>query len=171
MKHTSRSKTPRAADERFVCENWDKPEVNITSHGRGCTPARKVSTPNGKRLIDATDLLDEAHGLLRAGYEVRLTSKRFGEAVRLMPMMAPDLVTMQVYAQALDKFRDRTLAEKRARLVRLGREVSAKEAAAYMSAKRAETPPEAGEVEVTPDSTVKCPKCGTRFRVGRRIAA
>ena len=32
----------------------------------------------------------------------------------------------------------------------------------------AETPPEA---EVMPDSTVKCPKCGARFRVGRRIAA
>ena len=27
------------------------------------------------------------------------------------------------------------------------------------------------EAEVTPDSTVKCPKCGARFRVGRRIAA
>ena len=168
MKNTSRSKTSRTAEERFVCENWDEPEVNITSHGRGCSPARKVSTPNGRRQIDATDLLDEAHGLLRAGYEVRLTSERFGEAVRLIPMMATDLVTMQVCAQAMGRFRDETLADKRARLVRLGKEVSGQAAADYMSVRRAETPPSG---EVTPDQTVKCPNCGTRFRVGRRIAA
>ena len=174
MKNTSRSKTSRTAEERFVCENWDEPEVNITSHGRGCSPARKVSTPNGRRQIDATDLLDEAHGLLRAGFEVRLTSERFGEAIRLIPMMATDLATMQVYATAMGGFRDKTLADKRARLVRLGKEVSAQAAAEYMRAKRAETPRRAEtppEAEVTPDSTVKCPKCGARFRVGRRIAA
>ena len=174
MKNTSRSKTSRTAEERFVCENWDEPEVNITSHGRGCSTARK------KRQIDATDLLDEAHGLLRAGYEVRLTSERFGEAVRLIPMMATDLATMQVYATAMGGFRDKTLADKRARLVRLGKEVSAQARTEDRRANRAETPKRAEtptraepppEAEVTPDSTVKCPKCGARFRVGRRIAA
>ena len=168
MNDTTKSKAPRATDERFVCEHWDKPKVNIVGNGKGHAPARKVPTPNGVRRIECARLLDEAHGLLRAGCEVRIASRRFGEAVRLIPMMATDLVTMQVCAQAMGRFRDETLADKRARLVRLGKEVSGQAAADYMSARRAETPPSG---EVTPDQMVKCPKCGTRFRVGRRIAA
>lgn len=168
MNGKNRTKAPRATDERFVCGNWDKPEVNIVGHGKGHAPARKVCTPNGMRKIDATEILDEAHALLRAGYEVRLASERFGEAVRLVPMMASDLGSMQVHARAMGGFRDETLRDKRARLVRLGKEVSAKKAADYMSAKRAETP---NGAEVTPDTKVTCPNCGTTFRVGRRIAA
>ena len=83
-------------------------------------------------------------------------------------MMETDLATMIVCARTMGAFRKATLADKRARLVRHGEEVSAQDAADYMSARRAETPP---CDEVTPDTTVTCPNCGTTFRVGRRIAA
>ena len=35
--------TNKNNNPRFVCENWDRPEVVIEGHGKGRHPIRKVS--------------------------------------------------------------------------------------------------------------------------------
>ena len=32
----------KADEERFVCDNWDDPEVKLEGKGKGKAPARKV---------------------------------------------------------------------------------------------------------------------------------
>ena len=153
---------------RFVCDNWDRPTVKVKSHGRGAMPARKVVT-RGTKTIECGGILESAAKMLREGYEVRLARK--GEtAVRLIPMIDAKTNGMYVDARTLvGAFRDGTLADKTARFVRFGREVSAEAVGEFVDRKKSEK--RGGEDEVTPDTLVTCPKCGYRFRVGRRMAA
>ena len=170
MKTTRQTKQNAADESRFVCDNWDRPTVNVQSQGRGVSPARKVIT-RGVESIDCGATIEAASALLRQGKEVRLRSKDQEDAIRLIPMIDAKTNKMYVDARTLKgSFRDKTLADKTARFVRRGTEVSAETVDSYADMKKAETPNGAG-AEVTPDSTVKCPKCGCRFRVGRRLAA
>ena len=61
----------------------------------------------------------------------------------------------------MDPFRG-TLADKRVRFTHRGHEVTRNEAQQLNEAKVAES-------RVTPDTTVECPKCGHRFRVGKKL--
>ena len=154
---------------RFVCENWDEPTVKVESKGRGLLPARKVVT-RGVVRIGATDLLRDVRENLRKGFEVRLVLNT-EDAVRFIPMMdSKKTDKMLVNARAMGDFCKRTLSDKKARFTQYGKEVSVEEVKAYAEQKKSET--HNCECEfVTPDTMVKCPKCGYAFRVGRRLAA
>ena len=158
--------TNKNNDYRFVCDNWDKPEVVLASKGKGRAPARKVVTNDTVRIV-ADELVKSIATNLRSGKDVRLVSKDHGDFVRFIPFMHPKLNKMIVRAEAMGSFRDVTLADKHAKFIRLGKEVSSNAAKAYMNNKRDEAKAE----EVTPDTMVTCPKCKYTFRVGRRVAA
>ena len=153
---------------RFVCDNWDEPTVKVESKGRGLLPARKVVT-RGVVRIGATDLLRDVRENLRKGFEVRLVLNT-EDAVRFIPMMdSKKTDKMLVNARAMGGFREGTLADKKARFTRCGNDVSYEAVKAFVEKKKAEIP-DGGEC-VTPDTMVKCPKCGYSFRVGRRLEA
>ena len=82
------------------------------------------------------------------------------EAMRLFPCATPDKTAMLVKAATLDDFRDGTLADKRMRLMRNGRETTPAEESARKEESKVD--------EVSPDPIVTCPKCGHRFRSHKR---
>lgn len=171
MKNKSNNTGKAVTDDmRFVCDNWDKPTVEVTAKGNGVLPARKVVTRAFIR-IDATHLLHDVRDKLRKGYEVRLIE--YGEdAIRLIPVMDTAFDKILVCARAMGDFREGTLADKIARFTRRGNDVSAEAIKVFAKSKKAEASVSGGDGEaVTPDMMVKCPKCGYRFRVGRRVAA
>lgn len=152
-----------APDGRMVCSNWDTPEVNCKSNGRGRTSAGKVITL-GIDYILAPELIQAATESLRCGYEVRIcgeTSKE--EAIRLFPCATPDKTAMFVKAATLYDFRDKTLADKKMRLMRNGKETTPEEEIARKDESGGD------EVEeVTPDPIITCPKCGCRYRAHKK---
>ena len=168
MKNKSNNTGKAVTDDmRFVCDNWDKPTVEVTAKGKGRMPARKVVT-NGVVRFQIDSALTFAKHNLRLGKEVRLTED--GEdAIRLIPVMDTAFDKILVCAQTMGDFRDKTLADKKARFTRCGNDVSYEAVKAFVEKKKAEIP-DGGEC-VTPDTMVKCPKCGYSFRVGRRLAA
>ena len=151
-------------EARFEGTNWDEPEVRVIRHGvRHSSLERKVVT-KGVKKIECTRALNDAIRLLRMGYEVRLANAK-GEAIRLYPCLMKDLKTMFVGAMTMGEFRS-MLSDKKARLVNRGEEVDG-ESLAEEQKKRYE---EAQSVRITPDTMVTCPKCGTQFRVGKKLA-
>ena len=158
----------KADEERFVCDNWDNPEVKLEGKGKGKAPARKVVT-KPKVVFTEDDLLARIAAIVRMGHEVWLAGSDIGLALRFYPMMDTKLAKMQVHAKTTGIFRDGTLADKRAKFTRRSTEVSKATAQAYMAQKRNEQTLKFEEV--TPDTTVRCPKCKYTFRVGRRVAA
>lgn len=162
----SKLTTSTTNDPRFVCENWDRPEVVIKGNGKGCSPTRKVKT-NGVIFLNEEALLEKVANLLNRGYEVRIGSHKFDGAIRLIPVMDTSLTNMNVIAQSMGIFRTETLKGKSVKLIRRGEEVNFKEASDFMFEKRNE--PTDFE-SVTPDTVVKCPKCGYTFRVGARLS-
>lgn len=159
---------------RFECENWDTEakgfHVDVTSSGRGKKPARKVLTKGIKTVNLWPYTCKEIQDLLRKGYELRLMLGGSKEnAVRLFPMMSADLKRIEVHAATLKWFREETLEGKKAVFRRRGTEVSRATVEHYTAEKLGQRAGgEADEEAVTPDPLVKCPKCGYRFRVGRR---
>ena len=158
--------TQTTTDEmRFVCDNWDEPEVKINGKGKGRSPARKVVTRE-TIVITVNELLPMISENLRKGHEVRLAEEHVGEFVRFIPMMDATLTKMYIEARTMGMFRTDTLADKRVRFTRRGTEVSDRTAQHYAQMKRNEHPLKFQEV--TPDQMVTCPKCKHTFRVGRR---
>ena len=154
---------------RPECVNWD-PEVRIKKNGSAGSVGRKV-LDTGIRRIALGPLEDELLRLLRQGHDVRLTGGDGGDALRLYPCMTPELDRMLVIAQTMGGFR-KALEDKKVRLVHCGRDVGDDEAEALVDEARSKGRSRyAPDVEcVTPDPIVTCPKCGYRFRSGRRVS-
>ena len=77
MNKSSKSTTN---NPRFVCDNWDRPEVVIEGHGKGRSPVRKVKT-KGTIVINEDVLMEKIATLLNRGYEVRIGSMSFDGCV------------------------------------------------------------------------------------------
>ena len=58
--------------DRFVCDNWDEPEVNVTSNGSHHAPSRKVKSRRAV-TVDAPNLYERIVKSLRSGYDVNLS--------------------------------------------------------------------------------------------------
>ena len=143
--------------DRFVCDNWDEPEVKVTGRGKGHSQARKVVS-RGTIHIDVPGLLGKVTDALRSGFDVEL---RDGDEafVRFIACVGRDGV-MYPSAQSMGRFRRESLADKRPRYVRAGVEIAADEALA--------TPKRDGARRQSKVSKfVRCPKCGCDVRVGR----
>ena len=163
----------RNEEARFEGVNWDsewKPKVKMKCAGDN-QPKRKVLT-KGNREVYCD--LGEIRKLLRQGYEVRLREPGAKETfLRIFPVLGTDLKTMYAACKAMSPLSG-CLADKKVRVVFRGKEYANPEdaAAAFEETRyHREDDGDGEELEqVTPDTVVKCPKCGNRFRVGRALA-
>jgi len=144
---------------------WDA-EVKMKCIGPNRADMRRKVRTVGTVQIDVADLFEEAKQLLRQGYEVRLTSENDGEAIRLFPCLDANYSQMFVAAMSMGTFRT-TVADIPFRMTHCGEEVDVK-TASEEKAKKAETIRQ-NRQHVTPDTVVKCPNCGTEFRVGKTL--
>ena len=147
---------------RFTCDNWDEPEVNVTSKGSNRAPARKVVS-RGKVNIEMPDLHDKLVKSLRSGYDVKLRCSEEEEPFVRFIAIVDKNGAMLVQAQALGSFSKATLADKKPRYVRGGQDISEEEAMAKPEPKEKKE----CKCQSKVDSYVKCPKCHTTIRVGR----
>ena len=159
-------------EARYEGVNWDsewKPKVKMKCAGDN-QPKRKVLT-KGNREVYCD--LGEIKKLLRQGYEVRLREPGGECFLRIFPWLGKDLKTMYAKSQCMVPLSG-CLADKKVRVVFRGKEYANPEdaAAAFEETRyHREDDGDGEELEqVTPDTVVKCPKCGNRFRVGRAIA-
>ena len=166
----NKATTKESAEGRYRCENWDEDyfRVNVHSYGAGRKPARKVVTKGTRSVVSYTDP-KAITDLLRKGYEVRLAFWGGEDAIRLYPIMSTDFKRMEVKADTMGSFRTDTLSDKKAVFAMMGQQVPKSKVEEFTVAKVCQPKgggPEAGYV--TPDTMVTCPKCGNRFRVGRK---
>ena len=155
-------------DTRIECTNWDE-EIPVAtwSKGRARKPARKVLTKGIAEVELTGDQTSRITRLLGSGMEVRLPMGDDG-AVRLYPCADSDFRTMYVAAATMGRFR---------RAVYRGRKLSFTSRRGRRAVSREEVEERVGRVEqarqerahVTPDVVVKCPSCGTEFRVGKAL--
>ena len=148
--------------DRFVCDNWDEPEVNVTSKGSNRAPARKVMSL-GNVNIEMPELHDKLVKSLRSGYDVKLRCSEEEEPFVRFIAIVDKNGAMLVQAQALGSFSKATLADKKPRYVRGGQDISEEEAMAKPEPKEKKE----CKCQSKVDSYVKCPNCHTRIRVGR----
>ena len=146
--------------DRFVCDDWDDPEVKVTSRGRGRSSARKVVS-RGAMHIKVPGLLKRITGALRSGFDGELRDDETGDAFTRFVACVDGEGVMYPSAQSMGEFRRKALADKKPRYVRGGREIPEGEALAK-PAKGAEKGPQSKV-----SSYVTCPKCGSSVRVGR----
>ena len=153
-------KSTSAKTGRFTCDNWDEPEVNVTSHGSNHAPSRKV-LPLGTIELEMPDLHADLVKSLRSGYDVKIRGGEDDEAFVRFIACVDSKGSMFVRAEALGAFRKETLADKKPRYVKGGHDISEDEAMSRPKdgAKR--------KCQSKVDSYVTCPKCHTAVRIGR----
>jgi len=156
-------KAPTNTETRFTAE-WE-PEVHLESQGPNRKDMRRKIVNKGIYRIELDEQLEEALDKLRKGYEVRFT-RNDEDALRLYEVVDRECKVMTVVAQTMGIYRQLLRHLKLKRFIRKGEKI--KESAAR--AEIAETKKVAEErVNVSPDSVVKCPKCGNEFRVGKKL--
>ena len=149
-------------EARFVGTNWDIPEVTLRKQGAGHrTLKRKVITTGIYDVGLNDDTLAEIKVALRQGKEVRINGM-----IRLFPCMDKELSQMFVAAQTMNPLRN-LLADKKAKVTHCKKEVDVEEMLEVANERHERYMAERNEV--TPDILVTCPKCGHKFRVGRKI--
>ena len=153
---------------RIECTDWDE-EVPVATWTKGCgrKPARKVIT-KGVAKVELTKAQTERIAkMLGSGMEVRLAVG--GEdAVRLYPCAATDFKTMFVAAETMGEFRHAVYRGRHLAFTsRHGRrEVCEEEIAERVGRACREG---GGRAHVSPESVVRCPKCGFEFKVGKSL--
>lgn len=155
------------ANGRFEGANWDEPVVKVNRHGKTGVIDRKVLTKGVKRLYLAP-LVRAIKDALRQGMEVRFMDEKDAEVLRIFPIASKDCRSMYPVAQMM-KTAKSWLSDKKLRVSHAGHEIG--EAGVKALVREAARRREQSKVLcVTPDTMVKCPNCGTRFRVGKVLA-
>ena len=153
---------------RIECTNWDE-EIHVATWSKGRTrmPARKVLAKGIAEVELTLSQTVRITRLLSSGMEVRLPMGDDG-AVRLYPCADSDFRSMYVAASTMGRFR---------RAVYRGRKLAFTSRRGRRAISREEVEERVERVEqarqerahVTPDVVVKCPSCGTEFRVGKTL--
>ena len=123
---------------------------------------RKVKTVKSCMVYLDTSFIKRK---LRQGYEVILNDK-CDTILRLFPCMNADFTEMYVSAQTLGDFRHKTLEGIKWHTTYCGFDRSHEELREINKAQR-EAQNARKFIEVTPDTIIECPKCGTEIRVGK----
>ena len=168
-KVTTMNKRKNENGEPRVEGEWDA-EVSIKRQKDRThqSMARKVLT-NGVIKIPVYSLACNSKVIshhLRCGKEVLLTDERENPIIRLFPCMNTDFTEMYVSAQTLGDFRHKTLEGIKWHTTYCGSDRSNDEVRELNDAVRSINK-ERKFIEVTPDTIIECPKCGTEIRVGK----
>ena len=152
---------------RAKVTNWDAVPVTFKKNSDDHKSVRRKVITRGVTKIYVN--MTAIHDAIRQGYEVRLVGNGFGDAIRLFPCLSHDYDRLFVAAQTMGDFRE-CIADKNVQFFRGGKRTTANE---YVELKAEQTKiyeQEKAE-QVTPDTLITCPRCGNRFRVGRKIGA
>ena len=150
--------------EDTVIEGQWRATARYGGSGRRNTVPRRFVHNRGHKDIEDRRLEKKIVDLLRGGYEVRL----FGGSVRLYHCVDKEFRTMYVAASTLADSRVRSCVHDIAfDFVRRDGRHDVQDVIDMELDRRTavdEMP------HITPDTTVECPKCGHRFRVGKKLA-
>ena len=139
--------------------------VSLSSKGSNRADMRRKVRTNGIRRIDASDIIADAMNLLRAGFEIRLKDADGEDAIRLYPCLDADYTEMFAAAQTMGEFRH-GLKDIGFTMKRSGNYANREEATAARARTKAL---KVRRQNVTPDTIIVCPKCGTEIRVGKTL--
>ena len=139
--------------------------VSLSSKGINRADMRRKVRTNGIRRIDASDIIADAMNQLRAGFEVRLKDAEGDDAIRLYPCLDADYSEMFAAAQTMGEFRH-GLKDIGFTMKRSGNYANREEATAARARTKAL---KVRRQNVTPDTIIVCPKCGTEIRVGKTL--
>ena len=139
--------------------------VSLSSKGSNRADMRRKVRTNGIRRIDASDIIADAMNQLRSGFEVRLLDAERKEAIRLYPCLDADYTEMFAAAQTMGDFRH-GLKDIGFTMKRSGNYANREEATAARARTKAL---KVRRQNVTPDTIIVCPKCGTEIRVGKTL--
>ena len=140
--------------------------VSLSSKGSNRADMRRKVRTNGIRRIDASDIIADAMNQLRAGFEVRLLDAERKDAIRLYPCLDADYTQMFAAAQTMGEFRH-GLKDIGFTMKRSGNFANREEATEARA--RRSSAIKARRQNVTPDTIIVCPKCGTEIRVGKTL--
>lgn len=163
--HNSKRRGRENPSRSIPVGDWDA-EVNIKSRGPNRADTRRKVKTNGIREFYSTRIADII-AAVRRGYEVRVIDDDGHHAVRFYPCLDADYACMFIAAQTMGNFRH-SLSDIPFRMMHCGEEVSGTEAERDRKNAQARLRRENdSRVNVTPDTVVTCPECGTEFRVGK----
>lgn len=157
--------------------SWE-PQAKCKLNGKDHRLPKRFIKNNGIHTIENPKLYDEIVKWLRRGYEVRLF-----DSIRLYHYAETDLKSMGIVAQVLRGTRVRECCKDLPLKIVRGKQASTAEEALEAQRRNyeeANQPDEAEEEtdpvlvelpEVTPDTVIRCPRCNTRIRVGKKISA
>jgi len=138
----------------------------IRTQGKKCNVFRRfvprdiITIPWGKPITET-----EIVRYLTSGYEVRIGSVKSG--IRLFPYLNTDFKTQRIVAQTHGDFRE---AIKDCPWEESGKVKHDLGELDELRNRRNEFQREGYKLaSVTPDTMVECPKCGTTFRVGKKL--
>ena len=163
-KKQTKKPTADNREARYECTDWETPTVNVKKNGKGDF-SRKCKTTGIAKVYLTPSQTDYLVKSLKRGCEVRINANdpQVGDFVRLFPVVATDGSRMFVASQAFGPLSDLVYGGKHVKLVRKGKEIDKKEYDEIRDEYRDE------RINVTPDTEVECPKCGHRFRVGKKL--
>ena len=150
-------------NETIEVNNWDQPEVKACTQGDGHLDMRRFVKTTGDVHIPCDNLLPRITELLRQGKRVILGD---GD-ISLYPIVNVEMTGLKVSAKIGGELSN-CLADKTFKVLWKGREVNGKNLAKQHRDGVEEN--RKHKIEVTPDTIVECPNCGTSFRIGKRIA-
>ncbi len=152
-------------EARYECDNWDEgAEVRVKPNGDGRLPSRKVVTTGVFEIKLTKAQMTALTTHARQGQEVRFTYD--GESVwRVFPVLelsgklAASVQSMNPFRQTL--YKDKT--------VRLTTQRGTRKVERDVYEKRIEKARSFRRENISPDTLVTCPNCGTEFRVGKKL--
>lgn len=157
-------------EARYACVNWDSEvPMRVKHNGQKRPTARKVVTKGVCRSFMPELNIQDWIDALRAGNEVRICDGLNEPQIRLFPIVLKDMKTVVVSAQVMkDSALRKCLNDKKVKLVRdKDDEIKTINDAKKVSDEQYRFINSL--VCVTPDKVVKCPKCGTKFRIGKYL--
>ena len=164
MSNKTNTTKPNNAEPRYVVTNWSKPTAEIKHNGHGCI-VRKVKTTGVAQLHLTPRQSEYLEKAMNEGKEIRIVSAnaKVDEFVRLFPIINLDGTKMLLCAKAMGNIGEIVYGDKEFTITKNGKELSHDEFETF----RAESKDR--RVHITPDMVVKCPNCGTEFRVGKQL--
>ena len=161
--------TKQETEPRYEGTNWDNPVVKVKRCGASHSALQRKVLTRGVKTLYVGGTVKHVKELLRQGLEVRLADELGNDAIRIFPLATTDCKSMTVHAQVMGAFK-KCLADKKLRIRHGEHEIAREKVDELMQEqeKRYRAPDPEFEA-VTPDTIVKCPQCGYRFRVGRSM--
>ena len=145
-------------------KDYEEVTIRIKRQGKGKTVRRKVVNEIPTRTFILPQLDDVLEALNEAPCEIRLATGDGKEAIRLYRVLTAKLDEQFIAAQTMGDFRHGINDNRKLRFTH------GKKTVAKKDVERVNLDQKAKRTNVTPDTLVTCPACGTEFRVGKSLS-